>query len=141
MCASSSFDTACSEFLVVNAGRVLLNEHVSELVRKHAFCSVWPAMDGSASPVDFNSLPTLHRHLLVGMRLARDALMLDAGYRKLSLILVGSFLSKPDRWPSFFFWQSCGPVHSATFLETLLAPGVPERGSSQPHELPSEIPC
>lgn len=28
--------------------------------------------------------------------------MLDAEYRKLCLIIVGSFLSTPDRWPSLF---------------------------------------
>lgn len=80
----------------------MLNQHISELVRRHAFCAVWPVVDGSASPINFNSLPMLHRHLLVGIQLARDGLMLDAEYRKLCLIIVGSFLSTPDRWPSLF---------------------------------------
>ncbi|KAL4914819.1 membrane bound O-acyl transferase family-domain-containing protein [Aspergillus aurantiobrunneus] len=87
------------EFLASNAGRVLLNQHVSDLVRRHAFCALWPAVEGH---VDFGSLPLLSRHGLVALQLIRDALMLDAEYRKASIVFVGLHLSTPDRWPSLF---------------------------------------
>ncbi|PKX97313.1 putative toxin biosynthesis protein (GliH) [Aspergillus novofumigatus IBT 16806] len=90
------------DFLIANAGRILLNRYISDLVRKYAFCAFWPAHDTDAAIVDFPSLPMLHRHLLVGAQLVRDSLMLDSEYRKASLLFVGLCLSTPDRWPGLF---------------------------------------
>ncbi|BDD59928.1 hypothetical protein MPDQ_000743 [Monascus purpureus] len=87
------------EFLVANAGRILLNQYISDVVRKYAFCAFWPAKVAS---VDFRALPILHQHLLVGAQLVRDSLMLDSEYRKASLLFVGLYLSTPDRWPGLF---------------------------------------
>ncbi|KAL2802347.1 membrane bound O-acyl transferase family-domain-containing protein [Aspergillus granulosus] len=88
------------EFLVSNAGRVLLNQYISDLVRRYAFCALWPTqVEGH---IDFNSLPLLNRHGLVALQLIRDSLMLDSEYRKASILFVGLHLSTPDRWPSLF---------------------------------------
>ncbi|KAL4882129.1 membrane bound O-acyl transferase family-domain-containing protein [Aspergillus karnatakaensis] len=87
------------EFLVSQAGRVLLNQYISNLVRSYAFCALWPKGEGH---IDFNSIPLLHRHGLVALQLIRDSLMLDAEYRKASILVVGLHLSTPDRWPGLF---------------------------------------
>ncbi|KAL3429035.1 membrane bound O-acyl transferase family-domain-containing protein [Aspergillus tetrazonus] len=88
------------EFLVSNAGRVLLNQYISDLVRKYAFCALWPSQVDAH--VDFNHLPLLNRHGLVALQLIRDSLMLDSEYRKASILFVGLDLSTPDRWPNLF---------------------------------------
>ncbi|KAF7181914.1 hypothetical protein CNMCM7691_001302 [Aspergillus felis] len=90
------------DFLITNAGRILLNRYISDMVRKYAFCAFWPAHHANGVSVDFRSLPMLHRHLLVGAQLVRDALMLNSEYRKASLLFVGLYLSTPDRWPGLF---------------------------------------
>ena len=87
------------EFLTSNAGRILLNQYISDLVRKHAFCALWPAVEGA---VDFGTLPLLDKHGLVALQLILDSLMLDREYRKASMLFVGLHLSTPDRWPSLF---------------------------------------
>ncbi|BCS27914.1 putative toxin biosynthesis protein (GliH) [Aspergillus puulaauensis] len=87
------------EFLTSNAGRILLNQYISDLVRKYAFCALWPAVEGA---VDFGSLPLLDKHGLVALQLIRDSLMLDSEYRKASMLFVGLHFSTPDRWPSLF---------------------------------------
>ncbi|KAF4218842.1 hypothetical protein CNMCM6805_004621 [Aspergillus fumigatiaffinis] len=89
-------------FLISNAGRILLNQYLSDVVRKYAFCAFWPAHHANVASVDFRALPILHRHLLVGAQLVRDSLMLDSEYRKASLLFVGLCLSTPDRWPGLF---------------------------------------
>jgi hypothetical protein len=89
-------------FLISNAGRILLNQYLSDVVRKYAFCAFWPAHHANVASVDFHALPILHRHLLVGAQLVRDSLMLDSEYRKASLLFVGLCLSTPDRWPGLF---------------------------------------
>ncbi|GIJ85967.1 hypothetical protein Asppvi_004838 [Aspergillus pseudoviridinutans] len=90
------------DFLITNAGRILLNRYISDMVRKYAFCAFWPAHHANVASVDFRSLPMLHRHLLVGAQLVRDSLMLDSEYRKASLLFVSLCLSTPDRWPGLF---------------------------------------
>lgn len=98
--AKTNTNILCSrEFLTSNAGRILLNQYISDLVRKHAFCALWPAVEGA---VDFGSLPLLDKHGLVALQLIRDSLMLDSEYRKASMLFVGLHLSTPDRWPSLF---------------------------------------
>ncbi|KAG2418667.1 hypothetical protein HFD88_001768 [Aspergillus terreus] len=90
------------DFLIANAGRILLNQYISDMVRKYAFCTFWPAHHTNVARVDFRALPILHRHVLVGAQLVRDSLMLDSEYRKASLLCVGLYLSTPDRWPGLF---------------------------------------
>lgn len=76
-----------------------MNQYISDLVRKHAFCALWPAVEGA---VDFGTLPLLDKHGLVALQLILDSLMLDREYRKASMLFVGLHLSTPDRWPSLF---------------------------------------
>ncbi|KAL5366204.1 membrane bound O-acyl transferase family-domain-containing protein [Aspergillus floccosus] len=90
------------DFLTANAGRILLNRYISDVVRKYAFCTFWPSPHTNVASVDFRALPILHRHLIVGTQLVRDSLMLDSEYRKASLLFVGLYLSTPDRWPGLF---------------------------------------
>ncbi|KAI9367729.1 membrane bound O-acyl transferase family-domain-containing protein [Aspergillus egyptiacus] len=86
------------DFLLSNAGRILLNQYISDLIRQHAFCALWP----TTGAVDFRSLPLPTRHALVALQLLRDSLFLDTEYRKASLLFVGTHLSSPARWPGIF---------------------------------------
>ncbi|RLL94186.1 hypothetical protein CFD26_103329 [Aspergillus turcosus] len=90
------------DFLIANAGRILLNQYISDMARQYAFCAFWPVHSPDAASVDFRSLPMLHRHLLVAAQLVRDSLMLDSEYRKASLLFVGLGFSTPDHWPGLF---------------------------------------